>query len=219
MSNFTLIVERSSESGCWRRLTLILYENSRLSNFRDSSVHRTSGWNEDDLVSDTNFVFDEFLESLSLQFMRPKILQTFYRMRENDSSGDGLETIKLPVVPEEETHSSCRSENRNTFTQEGEIPQCEIKHELLNACSAAVKFFDENQCSVCLGSYKEILDGNLHLVVPSCGHPLCCGCADKILLSPKKECPRCRGSVTAKSFNLMKFKSNLEVNSDQTVFL
>ena len=223
MSSYTLIVERSSENGLWRRLTLILYETNRLSNFRDSSVlNETSDCNEDDIISDTNFIFDEFLESLSLQFMKSKVLQTFHRMRENDLNGDGLETTKLPVVLEEETHFSCGSENNNKFTrvsEAGEIPQCEIKHELANADSAVAKFFDENQCSVCLGSYKELLDGNLHLVVPSCGHPLCCGCADKILRSAKKECPRCRESITAKSFNLMKFKSNLEMSSVQTVFL
>ena len=83
-----------------------------------------------------------------------------------------------------------------------------------------MKFFVENKCSVCLSSYKEITDDNLHIVIPTCGHPLCCQCADNILVSEKKECPRCRGNITANSFDLMKFNADLELDSqDQKVFL
>ena len=83
-----------------------------------------------------------------------------------------------------------------------------------------MKFFEENKCSVCLSSYKEVLDENLHIVVPSCGHPLCCGCADKILLERKKQCPRCKGNISAQSFNLMKFNADLDmITKDKTVFL
>ena len=83
-----------------------------------------------------------------------------------------------------------------------------------------MKFFEDNTCSVCLSSYKEILDDNLHIVIPTCGHPLCCECADNILRRKKKECPRCRGNITADSFNLMKFNADLEmVAQEQRGFL
>ena len=218
------MVERSSKNGCWRRLALILYQNNKLSNFRDCFVLSTIDCEEeDDLICDRTFIFDQFLVNFNLVFMKSKILQMFYQMRENDTSGNSWESIKLPVVPEEVPHSSCNLKNYNEFTTrnsgENKIAQCEIKHKLVDADNAIKKFFDENQCSVCLGSYKEILDDNFHLVVPSCGHPLCCACADRILVSTKKECPRCRGSVTAESFNLMKFNTDLELDQDQTVYL
>ena len=81
-------------------------------------------------------------------------------------------------------------------------------------------FFEDNKCSVCLSRYKEVLDENNHIVIPACGHPLCCECADNILKSTKKECPRCRGNITADSFNLMKFNADLEMEiQDREVFL
>ena len=83
-----------------------------------------------------------------------------------------------------------------------------------------MKFFEENKCSVCLSSYNEILEGKLQIVIPSCGHPLCCECANNILMGTTKECPRCRGNITADSFNLMKFNTDLQMEAqDQRVFL
>ena len=68
--------------------------------------------------------------------------------------------------------------------------------------------------------FKEILDEDLHIVIPTCGHPLCCKCAEVILDSVKKECPYCRGRITAQSFNLMKFNADLEIDREnQIVFL
>ena len=83
-----------------------------------------------------------------------------------------------------------------------------------------MKFLEDNKCSVCLNNFKKIFDDNLHIVVPSCGHPLCCECADNILKSTKKECPRCRGNTTVDDFNLMKFNADLQMETrDQRVFL
>ena len=83
-----------------------------------------------------------------------------------------------------------------------------------------MNFFEENQCSVCLSSYKEVLDENRHIVIPNCGHPLCCECADNILKSTKKECPRCRGNITCQPFKLMKFNADLKMETqNQTMFL
>ena len=83
-----------------------------------------------------------------------------------------------------------------------------------------MKFFEDKKCSVCLSIYKEILDEDLRIVAPSCGHPLCCKCADNILASNKKECPSCRGNIIPQSFHLMKFNEDLTVEtSDQKLFL
>ena len=74
-----------------------------------------------------------------------------------------------------------------------------------------MKSFELNQCSVCLSNYKEILDDNHHIVISSCGYPLCCDCADKISVSENKEYPRRRGNITAKAFKIMKFNADLQI--------
>ena len=50
-----------------------------------------------------------------------------------------------------------------------------------------IQQFEDNECCVCLSNYKEILDEDLHIVIPSCGHPLCCKCADNIVYGEKKQ--------------------------------
>ena len=112
---------------------------------------------------------------------------------------------------------------------ENEISQSEVQQKLAIVENdmkffvrfyEAMKFFEDNKCSVCLSNYKEILDDDLHIVIPYCGHPLCCKCADNILKSEKNECPRCKENVTATSFNLMKFNADLQmVTQYQRVFL
>ena len=102
------------------------------------------------------------------------------------------------------------------------ISQSELKQKIATVAkdSKVMKFFEDNKCSVRLSSYKEVLDENLHIVVPSCGHPLCCGCADNIMMSANEECPRCRGNITPDSFNLMKFNVNRCIrNMNKRVFL
>ena len=72
----------------------------------------------------------------------------------------------------------------NLALPENRVSQRELKQKLAEAdkdCDV-IKFFEGKTCSVCLGNYKEILDEDLHIVVPSCGHPLCCKCADNILV-------------------------------------
>ena len=75
--------------------------------------------------------------------------------------------------------------------------------------SKLICFYEENECSVCLNSYKHNLDDDLHIVILSYGHPLCCKCADKILVSERKEYPFYRGNITAQSFLLIKFYGDL----------
>ena len=59
-----------------------------------------------------------------------------------------------------------------------------------------LKQFEDNECCVCLSNYKEILEEDLNIVVPSCGHPLCWKCVDNIHEDENKECPRCRVKVS-----------------------
>ena len=120
-------------------------------------------------------------------------------------------------------HFSCKDEESTPqAVEENEISQSAVKQTLVNLDkdSRNMKFFEENQCSVCFRSYVEILEEDLHIVVPFCGHPLCCHCADHILQNRKKECPLCRESYTNQLFNRMKFNADLEmITKDQTVFL
>ena len=110
---------------------------------------------------------------------------------------------------------SCGKDQKESSTvlAENEISHSGLKQKLasLDKNAEAIKFFVNNKCSVCLSDYKEIVDEDLHVVVPRCGHPLCCKCADEISGSEKKDCPRCRGNITTDSFELLKFNFKLEV--------
>ena len=168
------------------------------------------------------------LREISLTHVKPQILEAISEMRENDTY-DGEEQTKEIVVPPKlklKPHTSCRM-NQNVVsnvqtTKDTEFSQSELKQQLstLDKNSKVMKTFEGNKCSVCLSNYKEILDEDLHIVVPSCGHPLCCKCADGILDSEKIECPQCRERITLQSFNLMKFNAGLEIDTEnQRVFL
>ena len=93
------------------------------------------------------------------------------------------------------------------------LAQSELKVKLANfdKNSRIMKLFVENKCAVCLSNYNEILKEDLHIVIPSCGHPLCCKCADGILSMAKKKCPRCKININSDSFNFMKFNTELEM--------
>ena len=188
--------------------------------------------NEDEAVIQ---LFDKFVErfyldyptNTSLEQFRLKIIQGFDQLRENDLSGNSHEIMKIHMVPKKqlEPHFSCKmGKNEAVTTQESDennISQSDLKQKLaiVEKDSRVLNFFEDNKCSVCLSSYKEILVDNLHIVVPTCGHPLCCQCADNILMSEKHKCPSCRGNLTSDSFNLMKFNTDLQVTQDQRVFL
>ena len=127
-----------------------------------------------------------------------------------------MEIRLLPVKLE--PHSSCRMNTDNSMTdlQENKVSQCELKQKLtkLDKDDKTMKFFEYSKCSVYLSNYKEVFYEDLHIVVPSCGHPLCCKCADNVLVSAKIECPSCRENFTAESFDLMKFNEDSTVTSD-----
>ena len=133
-------------------------------------------------------------------------------------------SITVSVFPFRETHLSCASSKKvkNQSNQDEENSQKEIKYKLaeLGENSKITKFFTENSCLVCASTYHEILDDNLHVVVSSCKHVICCKCADRILKRRNPVCPQCRRKVSADSFELMKFNNNHEQDSqNQKIFL
>ena len=216
-------IKRRIDNGVWWTIEI----RFKKLNGRYTEVEK---WNETNGDEDfaVSILLQAFLPRYSIHFvdadldeLKSDIVEGFRQLRENDSQ----EYMVIDVVPEKliRIHSSCSYEDSTPQPlKNNEISQSELQQKLVNLDkdSRNMKFFEENQCSVCLGTYKNILDDNLHIVVPSCGHPLCCGCADNILKSAKKECPRCRGNITADSFNLMKFNADLEMEiQDHEVFL
>ena len=105
---------------------------------------------------------------------------------------------------------------------DNEISHSDMKQKLatVDKVSTVLKFFEGKKCSVCLSNYKEILDEDLHIVIPTCGHPLCRKCADNFVESSRVEFPQCRGRITADSFNLLKFNADLKIDTkNQNLFL
>ena len=212
-------ISRISCNGQWQRIFLRVYTDSSYT--RSFVDHNRGPGDPRDELTVIYQILNVITDNPSI---RSQVLQGFDRLRENDLSGNSRQSTRITVVPE--AHHSCKQNNDNEATlqtsEENELSQSEIKQKLaiVNKVSKAMKFFDDNKCSVCLCSYKEILYDNLHIVFPSCGHPLCCKCADNILRSEKKECPCCRGNITTDSYNQMKFNVDLEmINQDQRVFL
>ena len=176
---------------------------------------------------ESNELLSNFFGGLeNLIQIKTQILEAISQMIENDLNNESIETKEIVVPPKEKLkpHSSCKmnvASNVQALPETG-ISQSELKQSLstLDKDSEVMKFFEENKCPVCLSNYKEILDEDLHIVISSCGHPLCCKCSDNILDSKKKQCPQCRESITVQSFNLMKFNADLEIDREnQIVFL
>ena len=231
MPNKLLKIERESENGHWKMLSLhIILDNKSIPISSTACIFQEHyNENEDENLFEIAIVLAE--EKFDFDLIE-KVFRCFVELRVNDLSGNSRESNEFLV--ELEPHFSCKINKNNNkgarlfslfkcFTsKENKISQSKIKRKLakVGKNSEVMKFFEENQCSVCLSSYKEIVESNLHIVVPPCGHPLCCGCADKVLVSIQEQCPRCKGNVTAKSWELMKFNGDLELNSeDQRVFL
>ena len=225
MSNLIeqLTIWISYSDGIWDNLQLTVYPFIGITTIFVSK--NVQGRNEDETVSD---LVNRFAKEFNSENLRRKVIQEFRRLRENDFSSAVWRKYIVYVAPENqlEHHFSCKKTSNEDSTilaqEENRMSKSELKQQLenLNKDSEIMKFFVENKCFVCLSSYKEITDDNLHIVIPTCGHPLCCQCADNILVSDKRECPRCRGNITADSFDLMKFNADLEVDSqDQKVFL
>ena len=235
MSNLIeeILISRSSMNDATKILIIYFFDNDHVLHRKDAVRFPLSFVNEDEIVATLldNFLrtyYSDYLSVISEEQLRLKIIEGFRQLRRNDLNGNNRETMAISLVPQGqlEPHFSCKmNKNGDDTTQssgENDISQSKLQQKLsiVDKDSEIMKFFEDNKCSVCLSSYKEALDENLHIIVPSCGHPLCCECADNILRSEKKECPRCRGNITGDSFNLMKFNADLQmVTQDQRVFL
>ena len=207
IKSFTLW--RSSNNGYLDFVDITSKPDGRSNYFRSLNQFNP---NEDDLVEK---LVAEFVADFNIEYMSSKITETFKQLRERDAGDNNHLCEELIVKPEGPQHVSCTSSNSHSNSDENAITQSELQQKLatLEKDDELLKFYQDKSCSVCLSNYKEILDDKLHILVPSCGHPLCCQCADEILLSEKKECPQCRGNITADSFELMKFNTDMMVES------
>ena len=226
MSNKVIRLRRWEDDEIKLEFTITVYHTN--GGFHGTTHYHYYKNGEENLYLDENINWLNNLQPYGLMYLKPQILEAISEMRENNT-GDGREQTKELVVPPKlklKPHSSCKM-NQNVVSNgqaktETEDCQSELKQKLstLDKNTKVLKTFKDNKCSVCLSDYKEILDEDNHIVIPSCGHPLCCKCADGILDSEKKECPQCRGQITLQSFNLMNFNADLEVDTEnQRVFL
>ena len=205
MSNtvYKIKIERSNEDGRWLCLTIKYEVSNRESNQRTRIREYNDGnRNIDDAITTVMDRFiktfsSTYLQSINLDKFKCDMVQGFQQMQEINL----YRTKKVLFFgPEKqlESHFSCKmNENEYSVIQasiENEVAQSEVQQKLsiVDKDSEVMKFYEDNKCSVCLSNYSEILDDNLHIVIPSCGHPLCCECADNISKSRKKECPRCK---------------------------
>ena len=225
-----LVIKRSRSNGYY--VSLKIKMSDEYGGLIGRMVDETSINNEDETIVE---LFDDFVEvyldyltSHCVDELRLKVIEGFHEMQVNDMNGNSNDHIKIHVVKEAqiESHLSCTKNQNEDDTSKSsgksEISQFEVQQKLaiVDKANKVMTFFEDNKCSVCLSSYKEILNNDLHIVVPTCGHPLCCECTYNIIVSEKKECPRCRGNLTAKSFSLMEFNADLEVETqNQRVFL
>ena len=213
-------IHRTSRNGCWRVLCIAVGTNFQNNYFQSCNE---SNRNENEVILD---LLDDLVREFNfLECFKTKILQGFNQLQQNDFSGNSWELMQISLVPQK-SHVSCNKDDGDNLhtneSEETEISQSEVLRKLaiVNKDSKVKIFFEENRCSVCLSNYKELLEENLHIVVSSCGHPLCCKCADTILHSANKACPRCKECINAESFKLMRFNDNLEMETqDQNVFL
>ena len=225
-----LVIKRSRSNGYY--VSLKIKMSDEYGGLIGRMIDDTNINNEDEAIVE---LFDDFVElyldyltSHCVDELRLKVIEGLHEMQVNDMNGNSNDHIKIHVVKNAqiESHLSCtknqNEEDTSKSSGESEISQFEVQQKLaiVDKTNKVLTFFEDNKCSVCLSSYKEILVENVHIVIPSCGHPLCCKCADNILNSEKKVCPRCRGNVTADSFNLMKFNDDLGIKTqDSKVFL
>ena len=183
------------------------------------------GFEAKTVINEVAKVFvEEFLnKNKHFEFLRSRMLTCFKWLENGDPN---FETIRIPFFMSSKSHVSCTNNNNKRSTTdertETEVPHSELKQKLASVSkdSKVLKFFDDYKCSVCLSTYKEIIDDNFHVVVSTCGHVLCCHCADNILKYKNKKCPQCRENVTTTSFNLMKFNADLKIDTrNQKLFL
>ena len=87
------------------------------------------------------------------------------------------------------------------FSREITHPAPMTSHQIRNSIETRsqdnqdIKFLEKTKCGVCLGSWKEILVDEDHLVFLQCGHVFCRKCAVRFSAGSKRECPVCRKKV------------------------
>ena len=245
-----LVLRRSTDSGYYISLNIKMYDKyGLLESMSDDANNNNEDEVVFELVDDfVEEFYLNYLTNENLRQLRFNVIQGFNQLRLNNLGSNSNDNMTIHVVvenqpeeqpedqPEEqpenqpedqpESHLSCKKNPNEDDTSKSsaidEIAQSEVQQKLaiVEKNTKVMKFFEDNKCSVCLSNYKQVLNDDLHIVIPSCGHPLCCGCADNVLMSERKLCPFCRGSITVDSFNIMKFKTDLQmVTQDQRVFL
>ena len=209
-------IGRVKDNGWWLSLDIIVNMNGRQVNFERHNIDLDTEFDEDEEA--IKFVDDFLSKNKHFIDLRSKLLDGFLELKNSGFNG-----LKISLKKKSKIRSSCAVKNNTDhITTNNGISQSELKQKLaaFKKNGKIIKSFEGNKCSVCLSNYKEILDEDLHIVVPFCGHPLCCKCADGILESKNKKCPQCRGKITAQSFNLMKFNADLTIDTEnQRVFL
>ena len=97
------------------------------------------------------------------------------------------------------------------FAKKNGIHRISVKHTLKNLKenSPVMDFFTQNSCPVCMASYKEIIEEDHHIVIPACGHPICCKCCDELLRNDGR-CSICRDDYDIDEFDIMVFDINLQ---------
>ena len=89
--------------------------------------------------------------------MKSEILQGFQKLKEKESTGNGNQSVYIVVLPVDPYFSCNVNENSNNTH---DLPvdylfQSEVKKKLKNVKenSKVLKFFQDNNCSVCLSNY------------------------------------------------------------------
>ena len=103
-------------------------------------------------------------------------------------------------------HLSCTPKNGRQYKG---MSRREVKNKLgeMKNNADTKKFLTENGCPVCLSNFQEILQEKHHIVVLGCGHPICCRCGDKILVSRVPKCPHCRRKMNPQSMEQLNFNN------------
>ena len=215
-------VKRNCRDGAWCVLEISLFFCHKVAwSIFDNSYHITKV--ESEAVKE---VVTEFVKHFpTLECFTARIEEEFRLMQEYDISDE----LCAPVILSAEqvsliTHVSCKGEVGGRKKVDGEkpvtrrgtrdngIPQNNIKYLLksLDEGSKVLKFFKENECPVCISTYQDIIQNDLHiLVLDLCHHPICCSCLDNIRkINKKPECPCCRKMYSTAS--LMKFGADLK---------
>ena len=172
--------------------------------------------NSDPLISESTY--DQSLRIIEqLQTMIPFLTSDHeQRLQELVESVRIIDSSNLsPFRQLLRPHSLCKDAQQTGMQtrrsrQKNGVLQKDLKYFLVQQehNAAAHKFFNENVCYVCARTFKEIIDGDYHFLLPTCGHVICCQCAVKVM-SRKPECCMCKCSWTKESFELLKFNSQL----------